>query len=447
MKSSALHIRGTAVQALLRYERTRQHLDHILTDYHTSQPFSLSEKAILTEIVNGTVRWRTKIDWILSLFLQKHDRKLPATIRQILRIAVYQILENPNVAPEIVVNESVILAKKYGHAGTQKLSNAVLRNVVRNIAAIEYPDITKQPAEHIAVLYSHPQWLVERWLTFFPIEEVIALCKANNRRPDLYLRMNLIQTSLDGLQDRLKTEGIQTEPAESFPDYFLKVSEAKTHIFATRAFKDGLFQPQDPAAGLVVKLACPQKHMSILDMCAAPGGKTTFLAELTRNSAFILALDNKIHKLQKLDANSHRLQLPNIFPVVADGTSFRATEAFDLVLVDAPCSGSGVLSRRSDARWQRQPEDFSFLIQTQQRLLENAACLVRPGGVLVYSTCSIDPEENEQNVVSFLNKNKDFLLDDAMKFLPEKFCNQGFYKTLPHLHGIDGSFAARLLRH
>ncbi|OQY30080.1 MAG: 16S rRNA (cytosine(967)-C(5))-methyltransferase [Candidatus Cloacimonetes bacterium 4572_55] len=434
------------IHRLTAIENKNKFVDTALENLFANRSFLPQEKAIITELTHGALRWQGKIDWVLSVFLKEKAERLPPIIRRILRVAVYQILENDRTIAAIVVNDSVSLAKKYGHSGLGSLTNAVLRRVV-NQADDEsiFPDLKSEPARHISAVYSHPLWLVQRWLGFFPENEVIEICQANNRRPEICLRVNQTKIDVHGLQNKLRIEGIETH-IETHIDNFLRVIGSAA--FQTLpSYRQGWFQPQDISAGLVVRLASPQAGSRILDMCAAPGGKTTYFAELVHNQALVVAADVGFYKLRRLKQNAQRLGLTCIHPLQADGRKFCTKGKFDLVLLDAPCSGSGTLSRRSDARLRKKPEDFEQLIHLQKKLILSAAELTEPGGVLVYSTCSIDPEENEALIRWFLDQDSRFEVENAVGFIPEKFVHDGFLRTLPHRHRADGAFAARLRRH
>lgn len=435
--------REAALHLLNEITKKNVRVDQTLNRFFHDHELATTEKAHITELVNGTVRWQGKIDWILKQFLSRKQKRLPVMIRQILAVAIYQIFENPDVPAALVVNESVSLAKKYGHTGTKNLTNGVLRNIVRQKNTIRYPDLTQNPVQHIAVCYSHPEWLIERWLTFFSIETVIAFCQANNQRPDVFLRVNRLKTSVQALQNSLQVEGIDTVFMPPLDHDFVKITGSAAFT-TTAAFKAGHFQPQDLSAGLVVQLVDPQPNTSILDVCAAPGGKTTFLAERLNNTANIVAGDLNQKKLVKLQTNLDRLGITCVQLVRADGRALPFGQQFDQILLDVPCSGSGVLARRSDARWQRKPEDFATLTRWQQQLIRAAANHLQPGGTLIYSTCSIDPAENMQIVEAFLADHPNFELEPAAEKLPSQFVKNGYLQTFPHEHHMDGAFGARL---
>ncbi len=338
------------------------------------------------------------------------------------------------------VNESVELAKRSGGAGWARLVNGVLRNYLRR-GKVD-PASISDPVEALAVQESHPEWLVRRWVARYGLEDTRRLCQYNNRRPHVTLRVNRRKTTVAELRAALQEAGIETEPSTYFED-FLKVRNAQG-LTDTRAFKDGWFAIQDESTALPVRLLAPEEGETVLDLCAAPGGKSAYLAELQGDRGRVLAVDLSARRLSRVQENVRRLGLRSVQPLVADGTQLQVRPV-DKILLDAPCSGLGVLAKRADLRWKRRPEDLARAAERQRALVAHAAQLLRPGGVLVYSTCTIEPEENEQVVEEFLRTHPDFAVDAwAPEGVDSALRDGPYWRTLPHVHGTDGTFAVRL---
>jgi 16S rRNA (cytosine967-C5)-methyltransferase len=359
-------------------------------------------------------------------------------------MGLYQLIFMDRIPEYAAINEAVELAKIKGGPYWGKKVNAILRSFQRNEYQIDFPDLSTNPVEYIAVYYSHPEWILKRWIDRFGVDNTILLCEANNKAPLLSLRVNTLKISTQELQNRLAQFEVSTSQSV-YLSHFIQ-TQSLPGLSQFQLFQQGLFSIQDVSAGLACVLLNPKPGDTIVDLCAAPGGKTTFLAELTKDEATIFAIDTNLSRLNLIRQNLNRLKLKSARLVQADGAQFSCQEV-DKVIVDAPCSGLGVLSKRVDLRWKRTPAQLEELSQLQLKLLKNAAKLVKSGGVIVYCTCTIEPEENEQIIEKFLIENKDFHLEPASNFvLKELTTSEGFVYTLPHRHGIDGSFAARLIR-
>jgi 16S rRNA (cytosine967-C5)-methyltransferase len=434
--------RELAYRILLRWAQTSSYVDHILSEMLGRANLSAADRSLVTEIVNGVVRWKGKLDWILSqLFRGDYARSSPK-LQTILRLGLYQLLLLEKVPEYAAVSEAVLLAKKEAPAWG-RLVNAVLRSYLREPDRIVFPRLEDDPVAAISVSQSHPEWLVRRWLRRLGLEETIRLCEANNRRPAVSVRVNLRRSSREEVADELRAMGISV--SEGVIASFLRIEQAGD-VQRLPAFIEGKLTVQDESAGLAVLLLAPEPGETVLDLCAAPGGKSTFLAELANEKARVVAVDRDLRRARLVRENSGRLRLQRIFVLVADARNFTA-RAVDRVLLDAPCSGLGVLAKRSDLRWRRSEAQIAELSKLQLELLENAAAQVRPGGVVVYSTCTIEPEENEEVIERFLTAHQNFELEPATNFVPKEFVDkEGFVRTYPHVHGMDGSFAARLRR-
>ncbi len=436
--------RGTAVKILNRVERTDSYLDKVLDAELRLPDLNDLDKGLLSEIVHGVLRWQGRLDWILNGFSHGNFAKSEINIKNTLRVALYQILFLDRVPHAAAVNEGVEFIKRIRGEKPAGLVNAVLRNIIRNIDGIRYPDAAEDQTQYLAVYYSHPLWMVRRWVERYGIEATTKLLTANNERPDLSMRVNRLKNNRAQFLEKLGHLHLQATPS-AYLDQFVR-TKSLSGIAQMDLFRGGYFTIQDESAALPCQLLAPRPSDRVFDLCAAPGGKTTNLAEMMNNQGEVVAIDKYEAKLKMIQASCDRLGLKNVVLRAADASALEAGVA-DRVLLDAPCSGLGVLTKKPDIKWKRDIPDILRLAKAQSAMIENAATLVRPGGVLVYSTCTIEPEENEQVVRGFLERHPDFAPDDARQFVPERLVSEdGFIHTFPHLHGMDGTFAARMVR-
>jgi 16S rRNA (cytosine967-C5)-methyltransferase len=403
---------------------------------------SFLDRRFIVELVFGTTKMRRRLDHILGEFLQRKSEELTPWIRNILRMGIYQIDFLDKIPPRAAVDESVKLAKRFGHKGTVALVNAVLRSYLREKSRVTFPSREEDVVENIALFYSFPNWMVEEWLGILGEEETIRLCEEFNRRPHLTCRINFLKIDPALLERELEREKVKFKTGRFLESYYH--IESKTNLDRFAPLQKGLVYIQDESAGLAVHLLDPQPGERVLDLCAAPGGKSILMAELMQDKGVVIAVDLSPTKLQVLNQNCLRLGAHSVVPCCADVRNF-SCEPADRVLVDAPCSALGTLGANADARWRKQKTDPSRLSRLQLEIMENAAKLVKEGGVLVYSTCTITLEENEQVIDRFLRQNEEFELTDAGDFVTVEVVNsRGMIRTFPHLHKINGGFACRL---
>jgi 16S rRNA (cytosine967-C5)-methyltransferase len=436
--------RATAVKILNRIERSDSYLDKLLDVELKASDISNADKSLLAELVHGVMRWQGRLDWLLNRFTHGNFSKSEINVKNALRVALYQILFLDKVPQYAIVNEAVEFIKKIRGPKMADLVNAVLRNILRNLDNIRYPTMEEDALQHLTIYYSHPVWMVKRWLTRFSPAELDKMLAANNEIPSLSLRINKLKIDPPSFLAMLDAQAIPYQ-GSAFIDYFIKV-KSLSKISQMESFRLGYFSIQDESAALPVLLLSPQPGERIIDLCAAPGGKTTLLGEMMKNSGEIVAVDKYEHKLNMVKTSCERLGITNVQLTVGDSFQIELPPARKII-VDAPCSGLGVLRKKPDIKWKRQLEDIPRLVSQQERLLENAAKLLEPGGVLVYSTCTIEPEENEQVVQSFLAKHPEFKIDDPAKFVNKSVVTpEGYVNTFPHRHQLDGSFAVRLVK-
>jgi len=393
------------------------------------------------ELVSGVTRWRRYLDFILGHFYKGDLLTMEHSLLTVLRIGLYELLftRQPDHA---VLNEAVETAKKHVRSGAGGLTNGILRNVLRNKDSLPEPDLSTP--QGLAVRHSHPQWMVKRWLSRWGERDTLAFLEHNNRRPEFGVRiLSNREQVLEALDDA------DTDHADSpyVPD-FIRVRNTQA-LLRGGFIEAGDILIQDEAAALITRLAELEKESRILDMCAAPGGKSVQLALALEESGSVVAADNNRKRLRLINQNITRLGLTNIESVHADGTRppHDWLGAFDVVLLDAPCTGLGVLSKRADMRWNREENDLAKLSDLQRALLDGASDCVKPGGILIYSTCTVEPEENEMQIHSFLERNEAFQLEAVDAAIPSKMTTpDGMYLSLPFQTGIDGAFGAVLRR-
>lgn len=431
--------RALAVQRLLRVEDDGAFVAR------------LSERGVSPEVarrasdyVAGVTRQRRRLDFLIDRFYRGEIEALDPVLLQILRVGVYDLLVR-ETKPHAAVNEAVETAKRLLHKGAARLTNGVLRAVERadRTGRLPEPD-TGDEADDLAVAHSHPTWLVRRWLDAWGRDAAVRLLEANNAVPRYALRVTAGADGRDALLARLTD--LDADPESSaWLDDFVTVGRLQP-VLRGGLLEEGVCSVQDEAAGLVVRVLDPQPDESVLDAAAAPGGKAVYAALRMEDQGRVTALDVSEAKTALVREAAERQGVSIVRDVVGDLTEWASPGRFDRVLLDAPCSGTGVLAKRADLRWNRTPEDLDALAALQDQLLDAAARLVEPGGLLVYSTCSIETVENEDRVRAFLHRHPDYAQEPVGKRVPEAMRDGDVYRALPHVHGTDGAFAARLRR-
>lgn len=412
---------------------------------------SQRDKNLLTELVNGIIRHRLSLDTLITFFSKISFNKIEPWVLHTLRAGLYQIVYLDRIPVSAAVNTSVDLVKKLvRRADAVRFTNAVLRSVERSIknkSAGEseisdlrnalyrrehtwctfhhpiFPDPVKHLSSSIAITYSHPEWLVKRCISRYGKEKAIEICKANNLAPKVFLRVNQGKISIRDFLALLDKEGIRARAIDS------AVVVENISVFEIPGFAEGLFFVQDRTAMKIAQFLKVEKTNTVLDMCAAPGGKTTHIAELLGNTGWIYALDISAKRLQLIRENCRRMGIQNVSIVCGDASEGKAPFRikFDRILIDAPCSNTGVLSRRAEARWRLKEEAMNKLASLQYSILKTGASLLKSDGYLVYSTCSIEPEENQDIINKFLCSESRFSLDTEEYYLPEAEAGDGGY--------------------
>ena len=440
--------RQLASEILLKVDARKAYAD-ILLD-HTLKTTRLSDRdrALLTELTYGTLRWRGNIDARLTQQIRRPLSDTDPFIRNLLRITFYQLFFLDKIPTYAAVNEAVELAKAHSGDKVAGFVNGVLRSFLRQKDKSAKPQTTDSALAAMAVEYSHPEWLVRRWLDYFGQEEAPALMRANNQRAPLVLRVNRRKGSREELLVQLVKAGISAVATQLAPQgVWVQSGPAVDQL---PGYEEGLFQVQAEASQLVTYLLSPLSGERILDACAAPGGKTTHIAELAQEAGEIIAMDTSARGLEKIRANAARLGLNSVRVVCADASqelSSSYSRPYDRILIDAPCSGLGTLRSHPEIKWHRGEKDIARLCRLQSKIVNQAAAYLKTGGVLVYSTCTLSRDENEKVVEEFLASRREFVLENAAGYLPQqaRHAVRGSYlMTLPHQHNTDGFFAARM---
>jgi 16S rRNA (cytosine967-C5)-methyltransferase len=403
---------------------------------------------LLTHLVYGVLRLQGYLDWVLIKFYRGNYETLDEGIKNVLRLGLYQLKFSDRLPAFAVVDEAVKIVKKI-FPDKSALVNAILRNYLRSSQKISFPSLEKNPAEHIAVLHSHPLWLAKKWIRIFGHKETTSLCSADNEIPPLTVRINTLKTSREALAQKLSDAGFTATPTNYSPDGII-LTDSSGPIQNTHFFSEGFLRIQDEAAQLISYLINPNSKDSILDACAGAGGKATHLAAIIKNKGRIVALDRNPEKIAELKIDATRLGITIIDTQQGDlnaGLPDSLKETFDHVLVDAPCSGLGTLRRNPEIKWRTTENNLRNFVNAQKIILQNASRAVKKGGHLIYCTCSLLPVENENVIDDFLLLNKNFSLCPLPATTnPQLLDSRGFFHTYPHKHNMDGFFGAILKR-
>lgn len=359
----------------------------------------------ISEIVYGTISWKLTIDEIIKKYSNIRIKKISPWILNILRMSIYQILFLDKVPKSAAVNEGVNLAKRYGHRASSNFVNAILRKASKEDYEAFFE--IQNDAERISKTTSMPMWLVEELLKENTVEKVEQICQNSNIRPKMCIRVNTLKTNLQTLIEELGKQGIQVEKEKN--ENFLFLEGAK-NIEGWKTFQEGKITIQDEAAGWIPEILNPQPNEKVLDACSSPGGKTTYMAELMKNEGEIIAWDLHDHRIKLVEQTAKRLGITIIKTEVKDATKYeeKYEQYFDKILLDVPCLGIGVLKRKPDIKWRRKKEDIAQITKIQEKILENCSKYLKTGGELVYSTCSILKEENEEIIYNFTKMNPNF---------------------------------------
>ena len=445
--------RRKALWVLNTLAKGRFTLDAIIEQVlDNERALSKRDKALFQNLVYGVLRWRNQLDWVVSQFSNTALNRIDPRVLNLLRLGVFQIVYLNRVPVSAAVNTSVEMTKSISGPWVVRFVNAVLRQVIRAYPDMPWPDLKSDPVKALSVTKSFPGWLMRKWLRRFGLEETIALCDAVNKIPPITVRTNLLKTTRKDLYVHLEKEAKKVERTPFAPDG-VRFYGPRVSIAEMKSFQNGWFQVQDEAAQLVTCFLDPRPGENILDACSGRGGKTGHIAQLMGNRGSIHALDNDQEKLLKIIPEMKRLGISIVQTRrhdLHDPIDNQRFEAFDRILLDAPCSGLGVIRRNPDIKWSALKKNLNPAREKQLSFLQNLAPLVKSDGILVYAVCSTEPEENEAVVESFLNKCSNFAIDKNYSTLFQKrnllVDHKGYLRTFPHRHETDGFFSVRLKR-
>jgi 16S rRNA (cytosine967-C5)-methyltransferase len=459
--------RAAALAVLLAGQSQDKTLDDELERNAAEFRLDSRDRGLAMELAYGVLRRLEFIDWRLAPVLQKPLPRLPSVVQMLLRLGAYQLLCTDRIPASAAVNESVQLAKVYTiklKRDWSGLVNAVLRNLIRE-SEPALPDIEADSGLALSIRYALPLWLCRRWVQQLGAAKAESVCRSASEIPFLTLRVNRLRVTRDVFLDRLSQLGLTARPTVISPVGV--ILEKCGPVTSLPGFQDGEFYVEDEAAQLIPPLLDPQPGEQILDACAAPGGKTTHLAELMKNRGHILAMDRQQARLDRLQDNCRRLGVTIVMPAIGDarmplaplskfgkggGRASRPTAtpggSFDRILLDAPCSGLGVLRRHPEAKWNKHQAMFARHHNLQKKILDAVAAVLRPGGVLVYSTCSTEREETEEVIQQFCRAHSGWMRESVAPWLPSTalpfVTAEGALSTMGNRLGMDGFYAARL---
>jgi len=437
-----VNTRFAAVKILISLSADGYDYEPAINSFVRSRDYTQPDRDFIYLLVKGAIQYRRLLDYLIDLVRPKSRSHLEKLARHLLRIGVLQIalLKTPMHA---AVNETVRAAHQLKRPDLAPLINGILRHLPeettwrKNLARYELP-------EALAIEYSHPDWLVQKWLADFGQENTIALLRFNNEYQAIFFRHNPLRISWMELEAKMQAEKYNIEVESTAPVVFFRV-DRPGDLLKSEYFERGYCSVQDYSQALAVFLLDPQAGENILDACAAPGGKVTLIAQLTQERAKIVANDRSVGKIGLIKESACRLGIDSLNYSMFDAASDNFPR-FDKILIDAPCTGTGVLSRRADLRWRRKSEDLIGIPIRQSRILDNLAGAIRQNGVLVYSTCSLEKEENHMLVRGFLERHPEFSVDTTGYVNPDFYDDFGAVSILPFKHGLTGSFAVRLVK-
>ncbi|MCQ6279711.1 16S rRNA (cytosine(967)-C(5))-methyltransferase RsmB [Bacillus sp. EB600] len=445
MNSKKKNVRETVLDLLDAIEKNQSYSNLLL--HHAIEKNDLPTKDIglLTELTYGTLQRKMTLDFFLKPFIKKAN-KIEGWVLNLLRLTLYQMVYLDKIPDRAAIYEAVEIAKKRGHKGIAGMVNGVLRSIQRQ--GLPSLEVITDPIERLSIETSHPEWLVKRWVQQFGFEKTKEMGEMNLTAPLQTARVNRTKTTREDCAKRLEEEGFQVELSPIIPE---AIRALKGNLASSTAYKDGLLTIQDESSMLVAYALGVTNDEVVLDACAAPGGKSTHIAEKMNNSGQVISLDLHEHKVKLINDNARRLALSNIKTQTMDSRhapeSFEH-ESFDRILLDAPCSGLGVMRRKPDMKYTKKEQDIYQLSNIQQDLLESVSTLVRKGGVLVYSTCTVDQEENENTVRTFLKNHPQFEGDpsfkDRMPAAVQPHITSFDLQVFPQDFGSDGFYIACL---
>lgn len=439
-----MNAREIAYKVLLDIEKNKNYSNMAINKHFKDVKLSNQDRGLATEIIYGVIENKYYIDYMIDKLSKVKTNKMEIYVKTLLRMGIYQIMFLNSISDYAAVNETVNLAKKK-NSKVSGFINGILRNVIRQketIGAIK----VKDDIDYLAIKYSYDKWMIRNWMIHFGREFTEELLEANSQRPSIYLRTNTLKITRDELIEKLEKQNIKASKV-NVVDEAIKVENLKD-IENNSLYKDGLFTVQDISSMLVGKVMNPKENSLVLDVCSAPGGKTTHMATLMNNTGQVVSRDIYEHKLKLIKASCKRLNLTNVDVEEYDAMKMDKDSIgkFDYVLADVPCSGLGIIRRKPEIKY-KEKEEFRDLPPIQKKILENASKYVKKGGTLIYSTCTIQDSENIDVINEFLQKNKNFELAPINEVKVD-LDNQekGYMKIYPNVHEMDGFFISKLIR-
>ncbi|MGA1869293.1 MAG: 16S rRNA (cytosine(967)-C(5))-methyltransferase RsmB [bacterium] len=442
-----------ALNILWRIETKKSYANILTASKLRSSFLSRTERNLVMCLVNGVQRNRNQVDYIISKWSKRSLKKMTPWIRNILRQGVYQLLWMQNLREEIVVNESVKLAHKYGHRGTVAFVNALLRQVAQSIKKEnplkQLPSLREDALYHLTIAYSHPEWMIQRWLAQYGVESTIKICEYNNHVPSLVIRYNTLKCS-HSEKDKILKKNLEDPVSSSLVEDAYLVKGPKP-MYGQKVYKEGFIDVLSLSSMLMVQLLQVKPGQRVWDACSGRGGKSHYMCALMENKGMVVATDIYRRKLIKLKENSHRLGSRICIGVCCDSSEplpFRLF--FDRILVDAPCSSLGVLNHHPEMKWLRKGEDMAELSKKQKSIMNRVGEKLRQGGRLLYCTCTLEPEETDDVVVDFMRTHPQWkiknLKQDVPPLLQDAVSEDGMLRVVSGNYGVDGFFACCIQR-
>ena len=439
-----MNAREIAYKVLLDIEKNKNYSNIAINKHFKDVKLSNQDRGLATEMIYGVIENKYYIDYMIDKLSKVKTNKMEIYVKILLRMGIYQIMFLNSISDYAAVNETVNLAKKK-NSKVSGFINGILRNVIRQKETIGEIKV-KDDIDYLAIKYSYDKWMIRNWMIHFGREFTEELLEANSQRPSIYLRTNTLKITRDELIEKLEKQNIKASKV-SVVDEAIKVENLKD-IENNTLYKEGLFTVQDISSMLVGKVMNPKEKSLVLDVCSAPGGKTTHIGTLLNNTGQVVSRDIYDHKLKLIKASCKRLGLTNVDVEEYNGLSLdkESIGKFDYVLADVPCSGLGIIRRKPEIKY-KEKEEFRSLPPIQKKILENASKYVKKGGTLIYSTCTIQDSENIDIINEFLQKNKNFELvpiNEVKVDLDNQ--EKGYMKIYPNVHEMDGFFISKLIR-
>ncbi|OEF98536.1 16S rRNA (cytosine(967)-C(5))-methyltransferase RsmB [Desulfuribacillus alkaliarsenatis] len=439
--------RELAVTILVKLEEQDGFSNLLLNHELNNTNLDARDKGLVTEIVYGTIQRQNTIDHVINAFLKKRTvKQLDPWLRQLLRISVYQLRYLDKIPNRAVAYEAVELAKKLGHQGIASFVNGVVRNIIRSPEAPITPEISKDKIEHLSLKHSLPSWLIKKWMEDLGEDKLTDMLTVINNPPPFTIRYNPLKTNKQSFEQSLDKLQIKWQNSSYLEEAY--IIQGVGNVSKLEIFNSGLFTVQDESSMLVARVLNPFPTATVLDACAAPGGKTTHIAELQGDKGQITANEIHPHKVKLIEQLTHRLGIKSVNKNIGDFLNYDKNCKYDFVLLDAPCSGLGVIRRKPELKWRMTQTAIDSLVELQKRLIRHAGSFVKPGGSLIYSTCTINRAENNSVVEDFLADNKDFQGQSIQELLPQELHkhmhNEYSVQVLPNYMNSDGFYIAKL---